>query len=85
MDCLKFLHEHGCPWDKSLVRVTATRGYYECMKYACDNGCPMDELSKYTDILEHHPECYVYLFEKIKSMNSSKLDDAILSSHNMHD
>jgi hypothetical protein len=40
LECLKYLHENGCPWDEETCYVAALSGHLECLKYAQENGCP---------------------------------------------
>ena len=57
LECLKYLHENGCPWDgetcsyavkMDLLRCrwdeVPSNGRLKCLQYANENGCPwMDE------------------------------------------
>ena len=43
LDVLKYLHENGCPWDKSTCERAAIGGHLNVLKYAHENGCPWDE------------------------------------------
>ena len=42
LECLKYAHENGCPWDKEdfvdLLPLMVI--LFECLKYAHENGCP---------------------------------------------
>ena len=40
MECLKYLREHGCAWDKSACSAAARGGHSECLKYLHTHGCP---------------------------------------------
>ena len=40
LECLKYAHEHGCPWDENTCYNAAKNGHLECLKYACAHGCP---------------------------------------------
>ena len=40
LECLKYAHEHGCPWDELTCRGAAEKGHLECLKYACAHGFP---------------------------------------------
>lgn len=40
LDCLKFAHEHGCPWEENTCSLAAQQGYLEILIYAHKNGCP---------------------------------------------
>ena len=41
LECLKYAHENGCPWDKFTCADAARNGHLECLKYAHENDCPM--------------------------------------------
>ena len=43
LECLKYAHEKGCPWDAKTCSEAAQRGHLECLKYAHEKGCPWDE------------------------------------------
>ena len=36
--CLKYLNEHGCPWNEHTVNRALRHGQWECMLYAMRNG-----------------------------------------------
>ena len=42
LECLKYAHENGCPWDEDTCSYAADNGYLECLKYAHENGCPSE-------------------------------------------
>ena len=42
LECLKYLHENGCPWDEETCGRAAAFGHLECLKYLYENGCPWD-------------------------------------------
>ena len=37
LECLKYAHENGCPWDEDLFEG-CLNGHLECLKYARENG-----------------------------------------------
>jgi hypothetical protein len=39
LECLKYAHENGCPWDEDTCMHAAWKGQLECLKYAHENGC----------------------------------------------
>ena len=43
IDCLRFIHENGYPWDESICLLAAGNGHLECLKYIHENGCPWNE------------------------------------------
>jgi hypothetical protein len=42
VEVLKYLHVHGCPWDKHTCSWAIEKGHLEVPKYAHTNGCPWD-------------------------------------------
>ena len=43
LECLKWAHESGCPWDERTCSYTAKHGHLDCLKYAHENGCPWNK------------------------------------------
>ena len=43
LECLKMLHEAGCPWDERTPMAAADEGNLDCLRYAFEHGCPWDE------------------------------------------
>jgi hypothetical protein len=43
LDCLKYAHEHGCPWDEETYSSAAYYGHLDCLMYAHKNGCPRNK------------------------------------------
>ena len=39
-ECLKYAHEHGCPWDIWTCAYAAYSRSLECLEYAHTHGCP---------------------------------------------
>ena len=62
-ECLKYLHENGCPWDKFTCKMSASRGNIRCLKYAHENGCPWDEEAYLYAALEGRLGCLQYLHD----------------------
>ena len=40
LDTLKWLREHGCPWDENVTAVAAENGHFEMLKWLHEHGCP---------------------------------------------
>jgi hypothetical protein len=57
LEHLKFLHEHGCPWDHLVVNASAQSGFLDCLQYALLHGCPVIPPGFTEDTLpyEDHP------------------------------
>ena len=43
LECLKYLHDEGCPWDEVACSSAAEGGHLVCLKYLHDKGYPWDE------------------------------------------
>ena len=63
LELLKFLREHGCPWDSKTCSSAACNGHLECLKYAHENGCPWDEKTCSKAAEKGHLECLKYAHE----------------------
>ena len=44
LECLKYAHENGCPWDEETCSEAAYGGHLECLKYAHEKGCPWEQM-----------------------------------------
>jgi len=42
IDCLKYSHEHGYPWNKETIIKAMTHEHLDCLVYAIKNGCPSE-------------------------------------------
>lgn len=42
LDSLRYAHEHGCPWSKSVCINAAVYGHVDCLRYAYEHGCLCD-------------------------------------------
>jgi hypothetical protein len=40
LDCLKYAHENGCPWDADTCYYAESYRQEHCLMYALENGCP---------------------------------------------
>lgn len=55
LECLKFLHDHGVPWDIITCVDAAKGGHLKCLKYAHENGCK--KVTQRGDFICQSPEC----------------------------
>ena len=62
LECLKYLHENGCPWDEGTC-LGAAHGRLDCLKYAREKGCPWDEVTCSAAALHGQLECLKYAHE----------------------
>ena len=63
LECLRYAHEHGCPWDRSTCSWAASNGHLECLRYAHENGCPWGENTCYWAACYGQLECLRYAYE----------------------
>jgi len=63
LECLKYAHENGCPWDKRTCDNTARYGHLDCLEYAHERGCPWDEVTCEEAAKYGHLECLKYARE----------------------
>lgn len=63
LECLKYAHENGCPWDIFTCADAAHGGHMQCLKYAHEQGCPWDADTCSMATLGGHLECLKYAQE----------------------
>jgi hypothetical protein len=56
IECLKYAHENGCPWNSQTGEYAAKNRQLECLKYACENGCPCSYLEN-----DRYSRCSTYI------------------------
>ena len=61
LECLKYAHEKGCPWDEETCYHATRGGHLEILKYAHEKGCPWDERT--CAMADNHLECLKYAHE----------------------
>ena len=64
LDCLKYAHEQGCPWDKLATTNAASKGHLDCLKYAHEQGCPWTASATSRAASNGQLDCLKYLHEK---------------------
>lgn len=63
LDCLRYAHERGCPWDESCCNSAARNGHADCLRYAHERGCPWDADCVEAAIKNGHADCLRYAHE----------------------
>lgn len=63
LDCLIFLHENGCPWNKQTTTEAASSGHIDCLVYAHENSCPWDEQTTEAAAMYGNVDCLRYAHE----------------------
>lgn len=41
LECLRWAHENGCPWNDQTTTQAKLNGHLECFQYAVRHGCPV--------------------------------------------
>ena len=63
LDCLKYAHVNGWPWDKNVCVMAAKNGHLDCLKYAHVNECPWDRDTCTMAARNGHINCLNYAHE----------------------
>jgi hypothetical protein len=63
LECLKYAHENGCPWNSDTCSNAAQKGHIECLKYAHENGCKLRSGICSSAAENGHLECLKYVHE----------------------
>ena len=63
LDCLKYAHGHGCPWDNGTTRFAALNDHLECLRFAHKHGCPWDSRIAGIAAAHGHLDCLKYAQE----------------------
>jgi ankyrin repeat protein len=64
LDCLKYLHEKGCPWNKDTCSYAAEHGHLDCLKYTVENGCAIPNGICEIAVDNGNYECFSYLYNR---------------------
>jgi hypothetical protein len=81
LECLKFLHENGCPWDSITTYKAVINGHLECLKYAHSQGCEWFENITYDAVEYGHLEILKYLHSQGCKLNYNITCDAVEYGH----
>ncbi len=60
LECLRYAHENGCPWDSYTCTLAARSGSLECLRYAHENGCPWGKAVCSAAAIWNNIECLKY-------------------------
>jgi len=61
LECLKYLHENGCPLNENCCENASFYGQLECLKYLHENGYPLNENCRLYASQNGHLEVLNYL------------------------
>ena len=63
LDCLRYTHEKGCPWDEGTCAYAAENGHLDCLQYAHENGCDWNRWTCVEAAAHGHLDCLQYAHE----------------------
>jgi hypothetical protein len=81
LECVKYLHENGCPWDERTCTEAAQGGQLECLRYMHENGCPWDEDTCHAAAEFGNLECLKYALENGCPCDDETCDAAAFRGH----
>jgi hypothetical protein len=81
LDCLRYAHEHGCPWSIDSCQFAAQYGHMNCLSYAHEHGCPWDTETCQYAALNGHLDCLRYAHEHGCSWSIDTCLYAALNGH----
>ena len=61
--CLRWAHEHGCPWGDRVCEGAAYAGHLACLRYAHEHGCPWGSSICCHAANAGHLDCLVYAID----------------------
>ena len=64
LECLRYLHKQGCPWDQKTTQWAAANGQLACLHYAHEQGCPWDEKAVWMAALNGRLPCLRYAADR---------------------
>jgi hypothetical protein len=77
---LRFLYEHGCPWNENCCENAARAGSLECLRYAHEHGCPSDSETCTGAVIADSLPCLQYAHE-----NGGELKDSVFAQSTQYD
>ena len=64
IECLRYAHEHGCPWDEWTCSNASFSGHLECLRYAHEHGCPWNGNTCLNASVRGHLDCLRYAHQQ---------------------
>ena len=81
LECLRYAHERGCPWDRYTCSIAASGGHLECLGYLHEHGCPWDGFTCFCAASRGHLECLRYARERGCPWDTRTIMGAATSGH----
>lgn len=80
LQCLQFLHEHGCCWGVDTAVAAVEGGHLDCLKFLHARGCSMQGLKLHA-CAKNHLNCVEYLHSVDPRWDDRTLPTAVRSGH----
>lgn len=82
LECLKYAHTHGYPWDKRTCINAILFGHIKCLQYACEHGCKYPCISDVHNQIGHvhlvtSTHCIQYMFDNYWNIHNNTADALI--------
>jgi len=81
IECLKYAHEHGAPWDTECAAGAAASGHLHILKYLHAQGCPWSIQATNNAAYHNHLDCLIYLHENGCPWGESTAANAAMQGH----
>ena len=81
LNCLKYAHENGCPWNKDTCHYASQNGHLNCLKYAHENSCSWNEKTCRRAAYNGHLDCLKYAHENGCKWNKNTREYAAKNGH----
>jgi hypothetical protein len=81
LECLKYVHELGCPWHPFTTSWAAEKGRLGCLKYAHENGCTWNPFTTKAAAYNGHLECLKYAHEHGCPWHHDTISTAAINGH----
>ncbi|VVC26086.1 Ankyrin repeat-containing domain [Cinara cedri] len=81
LECIMYLHRHGCNWIEETCNLAAKNGHFDCLVYAHQKGCPWNSNTCAEAAAGGHLQCLVYAFENGCPWNQDTTRSAAVNGH----
>jgi hypothetical protein len=81
LECLKYLHTNGCPWNSNTCEAASFNGHLDCLIYAFENGCPWNSTTCEAAAINGHLDCLKYAHENGCKWNINTYEAAVLNNN----
>ena len=81
IECLKYLHEEGYPWNWITCCLVAANGHLDCLRYIHEEGCPWNKHTCWMAARNGHLDCLIYLHENGCPWDEETTQKSALNGH----